>query len=259
MIRHALRYAQALGPVQPKHGKGPLKGSRGVYDASRDPEQIRRWFEDPRLNVAIRTDDLAVLDVDAKPEGLQWLADHRRQLHNLTLTCRSGGGGYHFYFQRPENVDLVGVLRRGIDVLRGPGQSVLAPPSIHPDTGCIYEWIRSWPSSPQPMPGWLVSLCRRPVIEIRQREPVTADHATQMERARHYASKVEGAISGSGGHRHTYALLLKLVANFPALDFEDLWGILAEWNQTCSPPWTQKDLLHKLTDALKRVRGGVAA
>ena len=121
----ALRYARVLARVQPKHGKKPLRGSRGAHDASRDPEQIRGWFAGRSdLNVAVALDDLVVIDVDAKPEGLQWLADHRRQLHNITLTCRSGGGGYHFYFKRPENVDLVGILTKGVDVLRGPGQSV---------------------------------------------------------------------------------------------------------------------------------------
>ncbi len=100
MIRHALRYAQTLGPVLPKHGKKPLRGSRGAHDATTNPDQIREWFDRRRdLNVAIALNDLVVIDVDAKPEGLRWLADHRRQLHNVTLTCRSGGGGYHFYFQ----------------------------------------------------------------------------------------------------------------------------------------------------------------
>lgn len=260
MIRHALLYAETLGPVLPKHGKMPLKGSRGVYDATTDPEQIHRLFADPHLNVAIRTDNLAVLDVDAKPEGLRWLAEHRRQLHNATLTCRSGGGGFHFYFQRPPDVDLVGVLTKGVNVLRGAGQSVTAPPSIHPVTGCVYEWIKSFPTTPQPMPPWLLSLCRRPVITITPRgDARDVDHATQLERAVKYAQRVEGAIDGSGGHRHTFTFLLKLVGNFPALNFEDLWGILVEWNQTCLPPWHQKELMHKLTDAIRHAHGRAAA
>ncbi len=251
----ALRYAEVLGPVLPKHGKQPLKGSRGVYPATTDPEQIRRWFLDPHLNVAIRTDNLAVVDIDAKPEGLQWLADHRRQLHDVTLTCRSGGGGFHFYFQLPPNVDLVGVVSKGVDLLRGAGQSVTAPPSIHPITGCQYAWIRSFPKSPQPMPPWLLSLCIRPVRMVTPRgEPRDIDHATQLDRARKYAQRVEGAIDGSGGHRHTFTFLLKLVGNFPALDFEDLWEILIEWNASCSPPWNQRELTHKLADAIRSAR-----
>jgi hypothetical protein len=261
MLNHALRYAQTLGPVLPKHGKVPLKGSHGAQDATTDLEQIRKWFEGRRdLNVAIRTDNLAVLDVDAKPEGFRWLAEHRRQLHNLTLTDRSGGGGWHFWFQLPQHIDLVGVVSKGVDLLRGPGQSVTAPPSIHPLTGARYEWIKTFPRTPQTMPPWLIGLCTRPVMPVRLRtEPREADHETQLERARKYALRVEGAIDGSGGHRHTYTFLLKLAGNFPALDFEDLWGILTEWNSTCLPPWNQKDLLHKLQDAMKRTRAGVAA
>ncbi len=110
------------------------------------------------------------------------------------------------------------------------------------------------------MPPWLLSLCTRPVRIITTRgEGRDVDHATQLERARKYAQRVEGAVDGSGGHRATFVFLLKLVGNFPALTFEDLWEILLEWNETCSPPWNQRELLHKLTDAMKRVRGGVAA
>ena len=33
----------------------------------------------------------------------------------------------------------------------------------------------------------------------------------------------------------------------------DAWQILCEWNQThCQPPWTERDLRHKLTDAYRR-------
>ena len=261
MIRYALRYAAHGWRVHPKRGKSPLRGSHGAHDATTDPEQIRKWFTGRcDLNVAIALDDLVVLDVDAKPEGLRWLADHGPQLRNVTLTCRSGGGGFHFYFQRPANVDLVGVLTRGVDVLRGAGQSVLAPPSIHPVTGCVYEWIRSFPSTPAPMPPWLLGLCTRAVRMVTPRgEPRDVDHETQLERARKYANRVEGAISGSGGHRATFVFLVKLVGNFEKLDFSDLWEILSEWNQTCLPPWSPKELTHKLADAMKRVRGGVAA
>ena len=260
MIRAALKYAAQGWPVFPKHGKKPLRGGHGVYDATTDPKQIRKWFTDTTLNVSIALTDLVVIDVDPKPEGFHWLAEHRRQLHNVTLTCRSGGGGFHFYFLKPRDVELVGVLTKGVDVLRGSGSSVTAPPSIHPRTGKRYEWIRSFPRAPQAMPPWLLGLCRRPVMPVRLRpEPRDIDHATQLERAHKYAQRVEGAIDGSGGHRHTYAFALRLASNFPALDFDDLWGILIEWNATCLPPWSQRELLHKLREAMQRVRGGTAA
>lgn len=260
MLEPALRYAAHGWRVHAKRGKSPLRGSHGAYDATTDTEQIRRWFAGRGgLNVAIALDDLVVLDIDPKPEGMRWHAEHR-QLDGLTLTCRSGGGGYHLYFRRPENVDLVGVVTKGVDLLKGKGQSVLAPPSIHPMTGCIYEWIRSWPRSPQPMPPWLIGLCRRPLVVVPRRdEPRAVNHETQLERAYRYAQRVEGAVSGSGGHRHTLLLAMKLAGTFPGLDFGDLWEILAAWNQTCLPPWNQRELQHKLQDALRHTRGWVAA
>jgi len=70
------------------------------------------------------------------------------------------------------------------------------------------------------------------------------------QRARAYLSKIPGAISGQDGHGRTYHAAMLLVEGF-ALDRETALVLLREWNTTCQPPWTDRELEHKVDSALK--------
>jgi RecA-family ATPase len=71
---------------------------------------------------------------------------------------------------------------------------------------------------------------------------------TPYERASLYAKAMPPAISGSGGHSQTFALAVALAHGFN-LNENDCWGILQAYNTTCSPPWSERDLRHKMRDA----------
>lgn len=71
---------------------------------------------------------------------------------------------------------------------------------------------------------------------------------TTYDRARAYAAKVPGAISGQGGHSTTYDLARVLVHDF-ALSRDEAMRIFLDWNTSCSPPWSQRELEHKLSQA----------
>jgi predicted P-loop ATPase len=68
---------------------------------------------------------------------------------------RTGSGGLHLYFRRPEGAKWGNTSRRveHIDT-RCDGGYVIAPPSIHPDTGLAYEF--SSDDDPAPFPQKLV-------------------------------------------------------------------------------------------------------
>jgi putative DNA primase/helicase len=72
-----------------------------------------------------------------------------------------------------------------------------------------------------------------------------------IKRARNYLMKVPPAVSGDGGHNQTFKAACILV-RFGLTQAEAL-EVLKEWNETCQPPWTEKELLHKLEDAAERV------
>jgi hypothetical protein len=74
--------------------------------------------------------------------------------------------------------------------------------------------------------------------------------ARVVERARRYVARIPGAVSEERGHNKTFHVACVLVRDF-MLDRADAEDILAEWNATCSPPWSAAELAHKLDDAEK--------
>jgi len=78
----------------------------------------------------------------------------------------------------------------------------------------------------------------------------TPSNNSLCERAVKYLEKMGPAVSGNGGHSHTFHAACVLVKGF-GLNAEDARPILQAWNESCSPPWTEKELEHKLTDALR--------
>ena len=68
------------------------------------------------------------------------------------------------------------------------------------------------------------------------------------DRARRYVEKMPPAISGSGGHDALFRVACVLTNGF-ALSDEQAWSILQEYNARCQPPWSQRELRHKLSEA----------
>lgn len=73
---------------------------------------------------------------------------------------------------------------------------------------------------------------------------------TPYERALKYVETCEPAISQQGGHSITYRVAMTLVHGFALQEAEAL-AALSEYNKGCQPPWTEKDLRHKITQAIK--------
>ena len=81
-------------------------------------------------------------------------------------------------------------------------------------------------------------------------EPPPRGETPVIERARRYMATIEPAVSGSRGHDATYRAACKLIQGF-GLSIEDALPLMQEWNQGCEPPWSDRDLMHKLEDAVK--------
>ena len=79
-----------------------------------------------------------------------------------------------------------------------------------------------------------------------------------LSTVRAYLAKLPPAISGQGGHPATFRAACECV-RFGLSDGNAL-RLLGEWNVThCQPPWTEKELAHKLADAHRRAAGQVRA
>ena len=74
---------------------------------------------------------------------------------------------------------------------------------------------------------------------------------TPIERAELWLAKVPPAVSGSGGHNTTYTAAVGLVHGFGLSEGEAL-RLLSEWNRFCYPPWSERELIHKIRDAASR-------
>ncbi len=172
-VQQALQYARrgwAVFPLVPKT-KRPLTG-HGLNDATTDPATIRAWWQEwPDANIGINcgASGLVVVDVDAK-NGAPGLATWQRLLPQIggqidTPTVQTPTGGYHYYYLAPQGVDLAqgnGKLGPGVDV-KGQGGYVVAPPSIHPDTGTAYTWFDGYDLERDilPLPTYFVRMLER--------------------------------------------------------------------------------------------------
>lgn len=83
-----------------------------------------------------------------------------------------------------------------------------------------------------------------PVVEHRSQTPV-------MERARRYIAKAQPSISGSGGHNAAFYVACVLVLGF-GLSTDESLALMREWNQACQPPWSERELAHKVAQAEKQ-------
>src|SRR5262245_59559167 len=71
---------------------------------------------------------------------------------------------------------------------------------------------------------------------------------TLSERASRYVAALPIAISGSRGHDALFRVACALVNGF-ALSDGQAWLILLEYNSRCLPPWSERELRHKLSGA----------
>lgn len=72
-----------------------------------------------------------------------------------------------------------------------------------------------------------------------------------IDRARRWIAKVPPSISGQNGHSQAFVAATGLVHGFELSDM-DAYTLLAEWNRSCQPPWSDRELRHKLKEAATR-------
>ncbi|MDK7338777.1 bifunctional DNA primase/polymerase [Pauljensenia sp. UMB0895] len=128
--------------------KAPLIAG-GYRSATTDPDTIRRWWQHWPLALVglVPPRGLVALDIDPRNGGtLQALEDLNGRPLPETAYVRTGSGGLHLYYRT--GLDrMTGHLRgqngtalAGIDVKHGGTGYLIAPPSLHPETGKAYEW-----------------------------------------------------------------------------------------------------------------------
>lgn len=244
-----------------KHPIGRLVPN-GLKDASADEAVIARWrAAEPTSNMAIATEPsgLVVLDVDGDP-GLASLASLVEEWGDLppTRTVKTGRG-LHLYFSDtlggvPNSTSRIGPK---LDV-RGVGGYVLAPGSRHV-SGASYELLEA--STEARLPGWLRKLMLPPQrvyapVVVAPTSSAAELGGDQLKRASAYLARMQSAVAGEGGHDRAWSAAIHMFGF--GLSSEQVFNLLAnEYNPRCSPPWTEKELRHKVESAsAARIGGG---
>lgn len=91
---------------------------------------------------------------------------------------------------------------------------------------------------------------RQEAMAGKAKPPAASISADAVRRAQAYLSRAEPAVEGQGGSQTCFRVACALVHGFSLTD-EEAMEAVASWNATCSPPWSDKELRHKLSDARK--------
>jgi len=195
----------------------------GVKDATNEEAVICAWFDGTiALNIGIATgpeSGLVVLDVDAKNNGPETLAQKYGEIPR-TPKVGTGGGGFHYYFAYPKDAEVknsAGTLGTGLDV-RGINGYVVCPPSNH-ISGKDYTWLIDPRAVPLiETPGWLLDGKSPP-------KQALATDATIPEGARdNTLTAMAGAMRRTG------------------FDEAAIYKALCETNKRCQMPLEDSDL-----------------
>lgn len=142
--------------------------------------------------------------------------------------------------------------------LRSTGTQTVVGPSIHPD-GEPYDLLDGDPASvPAPMLAACVKaladavIVKRGVpapIKLPMQSPRPAANGDIEQRAIAYLNAMPPAISGSSGHSQTFAAATALVHGFGIGPDRALAILQTDYNPRCSPPWSDRELQHKINQA----------
>lgn len=212
-----------------------------------------------------RTDNVGVLlgapsrnliccDIDQKngKDGAAFLREQGWQFPR-SLSAHTPNSGAHVLLQSPYdyNPSVVLYKHRGLEIL-GDGAQIVVAPSIT-EIG-EYGW-NNWGDEPvAPAPSWVVDLIQARRDERMNRgERRTFEHTAaigeRMRRAAAYLRRMSPAVSGAGGHNRLFRVACVIALEFDLPESAVLELLMNEYNPRCAPPWSEREVLHKIQDA----------
>jgi hypothetical protein len=193
LLEAALRYLPRTIPLA-AGTKRPSVGTGWPTWAATSENVTAHYADHPDDGVGIRTGNgLVVIDVDPRHGGDLALARLEREHGRLPATpeVATGGGGRHIYFRGPRELPSRDLRHDGIHGLeiKATGCQVVAPPSIHPESGRLYVWHPAHPlitSEIARLPDWLIgqtgrersSRVARDFSDLTERDPLHRIPAT---------------------------------------------------------------------------------
>ena len=186
------------------------------YQTTRATEQqVKEWFDVPNPpNIAIITGEISGVTVVDVEKGGKW--EH----YPVTMTARSGGGGYHLYYKYAPGVQNRARVHELTDI-RGNGGYIIAPPSKHASGG-TYEFIRK---------------------EATQPFPYQMFNETPEKRKETKWDEIMQGVPDGGRNQTAAVVIGKILNSIHPLDWATVaWEMVVLWNGRNIPPLEEKEL-----------------
>lgn len=195
-------------------------------------------------------DGFAGVDLDGCIDGsgkmLPWAVTIVRKLDSYTETSPSGTGVKVFIRATLEKGHKK-LLGSPVDGGKAPGLEIYGNGRYFAVTGETTFVSDDVEERQEQLDEIIAAHWPKRVTTVTRSLPVT----DAIERATKYLERVDPAISGQRGHDVTFRAACALVLGF-ALSIDEAMPLLAAWNERCLPPWSEKELQHKLDQANKQ-------
>jgi predicted P-loop ATPase len=262
MFKHIQDYNLKGWATFPTHNKIPPEG----YSWKRsEPAAFvdEKTYDTGEYAVVLRPVDL-VIDIDPRnfPANTNvWKAFKTTYglegIEEKTLVVRTGGGGYHIYLTKPENVFVRKHIKEwpGIDFISGDkGAYVLGPGSKH-SSGGIYKVLRGEIGLVKEAPTALLAVIEKSKSEINEdgekKKIEYSDDAQNITRYKEYLiDYAPPAVEGQSGDQTTFKIACR-GRDFSLSPQKTLELMLEHYNTKCTPPWNPDDLAKKVLNAYK--------
>jgi DNA-binding transcriptional ArsR family regulator len=237
LINEYLNSGWSILPVKPDE-KRPYMTNWLQYNKTRATQkQVESWFTNlSGAGVGVVTgkiSNIVVLDVESY---CKTPINEILKKYPTNLISRSGSGGYHLFYQYPQDkskvANRVGIFE-GAD-LRADGGFIVLPPTRHPSGG-YYQWVEKGIPGAFPLP----------LLEVESRPAVQND------------GWITEALRGvsEGGRNDTCARLAGYFFK-KGMTADIVEALLLDWNEKCDPPMPLRELRTTLK-SIERSHSGI--
>ncbi len=250
-LQSAIKYANSGYSVLPMNGKRPLIKFKNHPPLSAD--QIKHyWSRWTDANVALRTVDFFVVDIDTKQGHHADGISSAKQLVKdgyltPTLEQRTASGGRQLFYKKPQGVELKQVigLRTGIDIKARINNYVLVPPST--TSKGAYQWIDNgeWMQAP---PKKLIDLIQSSAKKATIKHPNFEYNPNKKWTGIVLDNLVTGAPEGQ---RNDYMTRLCGQMVHAGADDNTVWQLMQFANTYNTPPLGTNELEKILTSIIR--------
>ncbi len=244
IVTSALRVAQIglrIHPLRRKHAI--LEDWPAV--ASADCNTIREWLGGGEHNYGIVCDLVAVIDTDSAELTAWW----EKNMPETPWRVRTPRGGMHFYYRSVSGLRNAVKAHRGWDVRAGGRGYVVGSGSVV--DGRTYELLGGETLDLPPFdPAWL----RAEAVEAAALPAAAKRASGKIRDLRSYIRRIV-SVQGQRGSDACFrvACVLRDEGKTP----DEALEYMLEWNKECAiPPWTVKELIHKIRDSYAKLARG---